>query len=209
MKWFRRFVERLDRHTNMEVRSSIAKGWDQLPSGAGKSAKEQRTIWIKSAMDRLDSLCDDKTRNEIMVETCPHTYPKTRIKKMRAEFKRTGNLDDLIEVMRKDKSWGGGSFYDYPTREGNIVYVTKVPYDPKAFEKATTDEERRLAYCHCSLVKRSKEQISPTFCCCSGGWVKQLWEGILEQPVEVELTESLLKGDDRCTHAVHLPTGLL
>jgi hypothetical protein len=207
MKWFQRFVESVHRHLGKEAGEIITRGWKNLPSGSGKHATEERSRWIKSAMDSLDNLCDEKSRNLIMIGTCPHSYPKTRIKEMRAEFERLRDLDALIELMRKDRSWGGGSFYDYPVRKDDVIYITKVPYNPKAYKNATTDEEKKLAYCHCGLVKRSNEAISSTFCCCSGGWVKQLWEGILEQPVKVELVESLLKGDDRCTHAVRIPSG--
>jgi len=209
MKWFHRYAESVKRHAGKQTEKIVARGWEELPTGSSKRAKEERTRWIISAMDSLDELCDEKTRNQILIDTCPHSYPKTRIKKMKAEFKRLGNLDDLLEVMRADTSWGGGSFYDYPLRKDNVIYITKVPFNPQAYEKAVTDEEKRLAYCHCSLVKRTKEKISPTFCCCSGGWVKQLWEGILEQPVEVKLTESLFKGDDHCTHAVRIPPDFL
>jgi len=209
LKWFQRFAESLARHEGNETSKVVMKGWEELPAGSSKRAKEERTRWIKTAMDTLDDLCDGKTRNQIMIDTCPHSYPKTRIKEMRNEFERLGNIDDLLMLMRSDTSWGGGSFYDYPVRKDDVIYITKVPYSPKAYKTAVTDEEKRLAYCHCALVKRSKEKISSTFCCCSGGWVKQLWEGILDQPVEVELTESLLKGDKRCTHAVRIPVSFL
>ena len=205
MKWFQRFTESLNHHIGEKNGRIVAKGWEELPTGSSKRALEERTKWIKSAMDRLDDLYDEKTRNQILIDTCPHSYPKTRIKKMKAEFERLGNLDDLLDLMRQDTSWGGGSFYDYPVRKDNVIYITKVPFSPKAYQSAKTNDEKRLAYCHCSLVKRSKENISSTFCCCSGGWVQQLWEGIFEMPVDVMLAESLLKGDDRCTHAVQIP----
>jgi hypothetical protein len=209
MKWFERFAESLRRNTDAGTESAVTKGWSDLPQGSGKRAKEARTQWIKSAMEKLDEACDESTRNLVMIGTCPHSYPKTRIREMRAELQRLGDIDKLLELMRSDTSWGGGSFYDYPAREGEVIYITKVPYSPKKFKSATTDTEKRLAYCHCGLVKHSRDDISPTFCCCSGGWVKQLWEGVFEEHVDVWLHESLLKGDDRCTHAVRIPAGFL
>jgi hypothetical protein len=209
MKWFEKFAESVYRHAGKNKGEIIANRWESVPTGSSKRAVENRSRWIKSAMDSLDRLCDEKTSNLIMVDTCPHSYPKTRIREMRAEFERLGNLDELIELMRRDTSWGGGSFYDYPVRKDDRIHITKVPYNPKKHKDAATDEEKRLAYCHCGLVKRSSEEISATFCCCSGGWVKQLWEGIFEEPVEVELVESLLKGDNQCTHAVRIPPRFL
>jgi hypothetical protein len=209
LKWFERFTECVNRIGGKNVGQNVLKGLGVPPTGQSKRAKNNRTRWIKTAMEKLDDLCDEQSRNQIMVETCPHVYPKTRIKLMRDEFERLGNIDELITLMREDTSWGGGSFYDYPFRKGDMIHITKVPYNPKAYRHAINDEEKRLAYCHCALVKRSEDSISPTFCCCSGGWVKQLWEGIFQQPVEVEMTESLLKGNERCTHTVKIPREFL
>jgi hypothetical protein len=209
LKWFERFAESVNRVAGKDVQQAVLKGLGTPPVGQSRSAKSNRTRWVKTALDRLDDLCHEQTRNQIMIETCPHAYPKTRIRLMRSEFERLGNVDDLIALMREDTSWGGGLFCDYPVRKDDMIYVTKVPYSPRAYRNSSTDEEGRLANCHCALVKRSEDTISPTFCCCSGGWVKQLWEGIFQQPVEVKMTESLLKGNDRCTHAVKIPREFL
>ena len=47
--------------------------------------------------------------------------------------------------------------------------------------------------------------LSDTHCFCGSGWYDQLWEGILGRPVDVEVLQSILKGDDCCTFAIHLP----
>lgn len=206
MKWFQRFSESVRHHMGKDASKIAIKGWQNVPTGGGKTAREEQCRWLKNAMDSLDNQCDEKLRNLIMIDTCPHSYPKTRIRQMRAEFERLGDLDRLIALMREDTSWGGGSFYDYPVRKEDRIYITKVPYSPKAYKNAVTPEEKRLAYCHCGLVKRCNQGISATFCCCSGGWAKQLWEGIFEEPVEVGLIESLFKGNEQCTHAVHIPS---
>ena len=86
--------------------------------------------------------------------------------------------------------------------------MTKVPRNPQAYQSAKTDGEKRLAYCHCPWIRASideQREIAPLFCYCATGWDKQLWEGILEKPVQVEVVKSLLKDDDCCTHAIHLP----
>ncbi|MBN2229233.1 MAG: hypothetical protein JW779_06525 [Candidatus Thorarchaeota archaeon] len=208
MKWFEKFSESVAHHLGKKTMKYIAEDWEKVPTNSSKQSKEKRYSWLKIAMERLDENCDDEMKYRIMADTCPHNYPKTRIMKMRTQFKRLGSIDALIDLMKQDTSWGGGSFYDYPERIGNWIHITKVPYNPRGFREATTKEERRKAYCHCGLVKGSTEEISSTFCCCSGGWVQQLWEGILEQPVKVKLVESLLQGDDRCTHAIEIPINL-
>ena len=78
------------------------------------------------------------------------------------------------------------------------------------FLEAEDGKAKRYHYCHCgwvrdSLKKSDKEQVSPTFCNCSGGWHKVPFEGIFEQSLEVDVVKSVLKGDEICTFAIHLP----
>jgi predicted hydrocarbon binding protein len=47
--------------------------------------------------------------------------------------------------------------------------------------------------------------MSRTYCYCGAGWYQQLWDGIMGQPVRVEVLKSILQGDDRCSFAIHLP----
>ncbi|UCG45562.1 MAG: hypothetical protein JSV58_01915, partial [Candidatus Bathyarchaeota archaeon] len=149
---------------------------------------------------------------EIMIRTCPHRYPKKRIKKLRTQYQQSGNIDKLLEIMYNDKSYGGTSYYDNPQRRGNTIYITKVPCNPKAHSQSKTELEKKLTYCHCPWIRaalKTQETVSPLFCYCSLSWDKQLWEGILEKPVEVEILRSLLKGDDCCVHVLRLPEGLV
>jgi len=45
------------------------------------------------------------------------------------------------------------------------------------------------------------------FCYCSGGFEKVHFDVIFDEPVEVELLESVLKGDMRCRFANKIPQG--
>ncbi|MFW9911349.1 MAG: hypothetical protein ACFFEU_02705 [Candidatus Thorarchaeota archaeon] len=209
MKWLGKFRESVERHTKRSIQNKVLDGIAVVPLGSTKAARRDQTAWIGAAMNRLDALVDEETRNRILVDTCPHKYPKKRIREMKSRLQGLGSIDDLLKAMRSDTSWGGGSFYDYPTRDGNVIHVTKVPYNPKTHKAALTDEEKRRTYCHCSIVKSNMEMMSPTFCCCSGGWVKQLWEGVLGIALEVKMTESILKGDKQCTHSFEIPISLL
>jgi hypothetical protein len=209
VKWLELFAESLKRHTKASVNKKVLQGVENVPKGSSRSIRRKQSEWIKGAMSKLDSLVDEDLRTQVLVDTCPHKYPKNRMREMKSKLLELGNLDALLDHMRSDTSWGGSSFYDYPFRDGNIIHVTKVPYNPKAHEAARTEKEKRTSYCHCGLVKADMEGMSPTFCCCSGGWVKQLWEGVLGVPLEVTLTESILKGDERCTHSFQIPPGIL
>ena len=167
-------------------------------------------------MERLDSLmADEDTRRDIMI-TVGDQFPRARIQMLRDVYQRTGDLDGLLEIMRADRTLGDLSWYEVPVREGNVIRVTKDPYSPEDFQKATDENEQRAAYCHCGRLReaiRTGMTMSMTYCYCGAGWYKQLWEGILGQPVRIEVLKSVLQGDDRCTFAIHLPlmlvTGLI
>jgi hypothetical protein len=203
--WVERFAKSIADIAGEGVKKDVMKGSEKLGS---RPTHLQRAKWIKGAMERLEALVDEKTRNQIMVNTCPHTYPRGRIEKLRRLYKQLGSIDKLLEIMYNDKSYGGTSYYDCPQRKGNTIYITKVPCNPKSYKKAQTEFERKLAYCHCPWARaalKTHERVSPIFCYCSVSWDKQLWEGILEKPIEVEIVKSLLNGDTHCVHAFHVP----
>lgn len=57
--------------------------------------------------------------------------------------------------------------------------------------------------CGCPLVRRGIVELNGTFCLCSRGWVKAVFEVLLERPVRVELEKAIGRGDDICKYNVH------
>ncbi|MFX0183281.1 MAG: hypothetical protein ACFE95_09405 [Candidatus Hodarchaeota archaeon] len=208
MRWIKKLNESLDQYKGETVRKKVMKGSEKLKS---RSSGDKKAKWVKSAMEKLDILVDEETRQKVLM-SCSHVFPKTRLRPLKNKYKETGNIDAVIELMHKDRSYGGLSYYEYPIREKNTIYVTKIPFNPQKYNQSTDENEKRYYYCHCGLVKASIKspeiKISPSFCYCGGGWYKTLWEGILDKPVQIELLKSVIQGDDCCKFAVHLPLGL-
>jgi hypothetical protein len=205
MKWIEKFVESIDRFAGRAVRQDVMEASGKLGSGSDPAQKAE---WIRKAMEILEASTDRETIKNIMIATCPHTYPRRRVQKLQERYKKLGDLDKLLKIMRNDHSYKGASYYDYPVRKGNTIYMTKVPFSPQAHTEAKTKQEKQLAYCHCPWVKAAitaNAQVTPLLCYCSAAWNMQLLEGILERKVEAELVECLLRADDCCTHAYHLP----
>ena len=176
---------------------------DHVMEGVGaltlETAREERLEWVKGALLRLDGISDEEQRYWA-VSPCADRYPKWRIEKLRRVYQDTGTVDQVLEDMKGDTEW-----YSTPYREGDLIYHTKVPYDRKAWENATDRRERRRAYCHCALVQDRIDEVPPTYCYCGTGWVRQVWEGVLETPIRVEVLKSLPAGDDECQFLIHLP----
>jgi len=59
------------------------------------------------------------------------------------------------------------------------------------------------AECGCPLVKNNVVDLTGTFCLCSRGWVKSIFETLLEKPVSVELEKSIGLGDEVCKFVVN------
>ena len=52
---------------------------------------------------------------------------------------------------------------------------------------------------------KTGDTISPIYCYCGAGFYKGIWEEIIQQPVEIEMLETVLKGDNVCQFAIYLP----
>jgi predicted hydrocarbon binding protein len=50
--------------------------------------------------------------------------------------------------------------------------------------------------------KIPKGKLSGTYCNCSRGWAKALFEGVLDRPVDVVMEESIIKGDKQCSFRI-------
>ncbi|MFX1377518.1 MAG: hypothetical protein ACFFA4_00340 [Promethearchaeota archaeon] len=197
-KWDNRLEKSIDKVLGKKTRNEIMKDREIL--FAVNSSAEQRLQWLKDTLIRIDNIADDYKKYEI-ISRCAHDFSQKRINYMKSIYQKKRDIDDVIEEMNKDYTW-----YEKLKREGNIIYVSKIPVNPEEYEKAENIEEKKKNYCHCRFINNNLDKgISPTFCYCGTGWYRQQWEGILEKPVRIEILKSLLKGDDFCQVAIHLP----
>jgi len=197
VNWEKRLTQNLQRVLDEEASNGVLRGVDEL---ALESSKQERVQWVKGAMGRLDAVADEKQRFDIC-SGCAHIFSRRRTQRLRAIYERNRDVDEVLSAMHEDPAW-----YEDPTRAGNIIHVTKVPRDPEGLEAAADEAEKKRHYCHCAVVRDNPNEIPPTFCYCGAGWYRQIWEGILAEPVRVEILKSLTKGDDTCQFAIYLPS---
>jgi predicted hydrocarbon binding protein len=94
------------------------------------------------------------------------------IKKAKGIYEKSNGIDDFLEKL--------GRVYKHLEREGDKIYIVY----PK---------------CYCSQVNKiPKRKLSGTYCNCSRGWAKTLFEGALSRPVEVVKEKSIINGDSEC-----------
>jgi effector-binding domain-containing protein len=178
-----------------------------------ESSLDERVDWIKGAIKRIEDRADAIQRYDI-ISGCAHIFPSTLIDQLRTVYQENlaqtedplTAVDAVREFMEKSPAWPD----ERPPRNGNIIISTKRPANPEGYTKATTDAEKRRAYCFCPVVRDSLDKgIPETFCNCSSGWFRQQWEGVLGKPIpNIEILKSILKGDDVCQFAIHLPEDL-
>ncbi len=129
-------------------------------------------------MDGLDKNVDEKAIAKMLEQCGRQCQSQSFIKKARAIYQKSRNTDDFLEKLAR--------VYKHLHREGGKVYLVY----PK---------------CYCSQVNKiSKGRLSGTYCNCSRGWAKALFEGATGKPVEVTMEKSIINGNDQCKFRIVL-----
>jgi len=122
---------------------------------------------------------DQETRLRIM-ERCGEACAE--VGDLHIAVKIAEEIDDLDEIVsraNKEIAWCGEW-----VREGDEITAV-------------------CRQCGCPLVRQGIVELTGTFCYCSRGWVKAIFEALLKRPVKVELEKAIGLGDDVCKYTVH------
>lgn len=220
--WQDKFFRAVEKAGGPELRDEVSQGSEGLSMDSDRT---EVIAWSREAMQKLDRALPEEDRIELMT-SCGCQVPAENLADARQVYRETGSVDRVLEVLQNqfedflkqdlalapdqirtvvDRGMGMAG-----VREGRTVIATKIPksgYLKDYLEEADPDKRRQM-YCHCPRIRAVLEtnlKISPTYCYCGAGFYKGLWETILDQPVRVELLQSVLAGDEVCQVAVHLP----
>ena len=210
-------------------REAVFKGVELPPLGT--TPKEKKNI-TKKFMDNLETELGVTKCREILLSG-PHAESKEQFVSEQKNFLESKSIDDYLrnkhkeyveelENHMKEKT----PYYtqeitkevlDYvretPTcqvgvRDGEVIYVTKIPYMSKKYLREKNPKMKRYYACHCSWVReaiKSDTKISPNFCYCSAAFEKRVWDVIFGQDVEADVLQTVLEGDQICKFAIHIP----
>ncbi len=211
------------------LRDEIFAGIGVAPLGIPTPEKPR---YMQPVIERLvEQVGQDEV--EILLSTCLRDFPDQSFRRDRRKYlkahdineylnkkhqsfvrwirkcQREGELffaqeitDEVVAYVKANQEIGSG------VQEGNILYVSKIPYNAKAYLVESDPIMKRYYACHCPWAREailSGEKVAPLFCNCSAGFHKKPWEVIFGQTLQVEVLESVLNGDDRCRFAIHLP----
>ena len=219
--WLEKFSQQLDAVAGVDIRCAVMAGSER---SLFASSQAESIDWTRGAMERLDELVDEDGRRQIMLG-CACQYPKASLRPMRDAYTESGDADlahrmlqeqfeqFLTETLQLDaemiaeiveKGWGAAG-----VKQGDTIIATKIPKSGYLVEywRETDPDKRRALYCHCPRVRdalKSGGTLSSTYCYCGAGFYKGIWEEITQEPVEIELLESVLAGGDVCKVAIHL-----
>jgi predicted hydrocarbon binding protein len=134
--------------------------------------------WIATLMDGLAKNIDEKTLAMVLEKCGRQCQSQGFVKKARSIYQKSNSTEEFLEKL--------GQIYKHLQVEGNKVYIV-------------------YPRCYCSQVNKiPKGKLSGTYCNCSRGWAKALFEGALGKPVEVNMEKSIVNGDDQCKFRIIL-----
>ncbi len=154
-------------------------------SGSLPSAQEEQSMnrrekfaqdWVRALMTGMDNQLEEGTRVKLMESSGRACARRGAIK---AALECKGDLDQFLATMKK---WVGAENVHRNGKKVQLVY----------------------SKCLCPLVQSGSERLSDTYCNCSRGWVKEMFEAVCEREVGVELTESIKRGGKVCRFIVQV-----
>ena len=171
------FEDSLSIHTDQATKENLMAGSEIY---AALATPLQKARWLRDLMGRLEDQVGKAVAAEIMEACGRRCIGSSVLEKARRVKQDAHDLDDLLDRLNQ-AHLGGGKL----KREGKVIHAS--------YER-----------CYCGSVKQTQEPFSAVYCHCSCGWYKELFETILEKPVEVKLIESIIQGAQTCRFEIRL-----
>jgi hypothetical protein len=221
--WLRVFSMCLEDEVGEDLRDNILKGSENISS---KTSREEVFDWTKEALIKLDSLTDEKTRDKILTG-CACRLPRANLRHLRELYAETQDLELVHQKMQEDfeiflnEKLKLDSKYIEEIIKRNMgqagvlkdkkIIATKIPKSVfiKNWFEESDPAKKRAIYCHCPRIREAMNNLEnelPIYhCYCGAGFYKDIWEEILQEPVEVEILETVMNQGEVCKIAIILP----
>ncbi|MCP4764228.1 MAG: hypothetical protein GY870_20815 [archaeon] len=206
------------------------------PPPLGTHPKKKPAI-IKALVARIIEKLGPEKSIEFFKPGLRDKYPNSYVK-AHETYQKLQNIDELLKIKHKTliknltKHYEENTlFFSQPVtkevldfvkndqkisagiRKGNKIYMKKIPYMTYLALSETDTRKRNYYICHNPMFRESlleeDQPIDPIFCNCSGGFMKNYWEAVLECEVDVELLNSVVKGGKFCEFAIHIPSQII
>lgn len=202
------------------------------PLGADE---KERGVYTRLILERMTSqLSPEQTRDAWfqVQHGIPAGYWNRHDQAEREQYQKCGSIDEFLDIKRldrdamltrlrdKDELWytvviddevlefvQGDPEMEGGRRDGDKIYITKIPYNAVRYLQETDPQLKRYYACHCPMLRDAilnDQPISPEVCNCSLGHASHYLAG-LGMELKGEVLESAVKGDTRCRFVFYLP----
>jgi hypothetical protein len=146
--------------------------------------------WTKRFLEVMDDTLEEPARKKLMMangKACHREYLKSIGRKI------TPVPFEKWVAAVKERATDGSIQVD-----GRVIQF-------QYLSSAETGLPAAEGTCLCPLVETKPAGLSCTYCLCSLGYVKDMFEQTLGTKVDVELVDSVLKGGKRCKFKITVP----
>lgn len=148
--------------------------------------------WVKKLMENMDRILTEKEKKALM-QACGRSCFIDAFGIASESPPAPDALDKFIQAYQQRGE-------TEIRREGDTVYFQYGKAEQNNYGLRILD-----GYCMCPLVESGPEELSPTYCQCSAGYVKELFGRLTGKSVDVEVLESLRTGGSVCRFKITLP----
>lgn len=153
---------------------------------------EKSANWIKDLMNNMDAMLDQETRVKLLQATGRACY----LRAFGAASEEKPSPQAVERTLGALKSGG------HVRHEGDTTIIT---YRWGRKHQNPSGLIIQDGYCMCPVVESGPPGLSPTYCQCSTGYVKESFERSIGRSVNVTLIESLKMGGQDCVFRVEVP----
>lgn len=163
-----RLYESIVKHSDKEKADEII---NKVP--LSKSANvEKKFLWAENICKELSRTFTEETVRTIRMD-CACGPQSGKIEKLKKLYESS---KDIAEFADKATKLNQGYTIKYEDDSLYLIYPE----------------------CYCSCVKQSEKHLPKTWCYCTLGYTKRMFDNVLDKQIEVELIESVKLGGDKC-----------
>jgi hypothetical protein len=222
-QWQKKLGDQIESKWDEQTRKKVLDGGDQLND---TTPRDEVIDWSRSAIEQLETIMPIENARDILTQCACH-YPPEALLDLQKAYRNGASIEEIHSMLRDrfetflskqlnltpeeveivlSQDWGLAGRLD-----GRKIVATKIPKSGflREYLAETDPQRKRDIYCHCPRVRdaiKLGKAMPRTYCYCGAGFYKDLWETILDAPVEVEVISTVLQGDDVCTVEVILPS---
>jgi hypothetical protein len=176
--WIEGFGSVVNEQFGVETKKKLL---DQCVSCQKISTDTDMAQCVKEVMIQFDQVVPDKKKRDAVMEKLGNSCFHNFFAKIAEDVKKRSN--GIEEIIQNINIASGGEHFKLIK---NKIHAT-------------------FNQCLCQVgVKETVEPISKTYCSCSLGWMKSLFNLLLEQNFSVELIESVVSGGENCRFLINL-----